>query len=159
MRQKREKMQNGTYMVSSNIIPEIANILCTEETQSLFMEVLEEATTLYRVKISNFVVLRDEFQMVIQTIEETDISLVMQWVKQVFSIRFNRRFNRSGTIWKGRFKSILLRMKDRIIEFIKKLDNLPIRLNLCKEKGEYQYSGAWHIKSNIRHIIKETTIN
>ncbi len=58
--------------------------------------------------------------MVIQTLEETDISLVMQWVKQVFSIRFNRRFSRSGTVWRGRFKSILLKFKEDITKFIEK---------------------------------------
>ncbi len=154
MRKNREKMQNGTYIVKSKIIPEIAEKFCSDETQSMFMEVMEEAIQLYKVEISNFVVLNDEFQMVIKTIEETDISVFMQWVKQVFSIRFNHRFNRNGTIWKGRFKSMLLKIKAEIMKFIKLIDNLPIRLNLCKEKEEYQYSGAWHIKNNIMSIIK-----
>jgi len=62
MRQKREKMQNGTYMVSSSIVPETAEKLCTEETQSLFLDVLEDAMELYKVKISNFIVLKDQFR-------------------------------------------------------------------------------------------------
>jgi len=154
MRKNREKAKDGTYFVKSSIVPETAKELCSEETQSMFMDVLEEAMTKYNIKIENFVVLKDEFQFVIQTIDEADISLVMQWIKQVFSIRFNKKFNRSGTVWRGRFKSILIKVKEKIEEFKKIIDNLPIRLKLCQLKEEFLFSGAYHIKNNIRFIIK-----
>ena len=154
MRTNREKVKDGTYFVKSSIIPETAKELCSDATQSMFMDVLEEAMTKYNIKIENFVVLKDEFQFVIQTIDTADISDVMQWIKQVFSIRFNKKFNRSGTVWRGRFKSILLKIQEKIEEFKEIIDNLPIRLELCRLKEEFIYSGAYHIKNNIRLIIK-----
>ncbi len=115
----RKKMEKAAYFIRSKMVPEIAQSYCSNETQTMFMEVLKEAKKLFKVKISNIAVLEDEFKMVIKNADISDISHFIQWVKQVFSIRFNRRFNRSGTIWNGRFKSILLNKSvpvNRLIE-------------------------------------------
>ncbi len=154
MRTKREKIDNGTYFIKSSIVPETAKQLCSEETQSLFLQVLEEAIIKFNIKIENFIILKDEFQMVIQTIAETDISVVMQWIKQSFSIRFNRRFNRFGTLWRGRFKSVLLKIKRKVDEFINIINELPVKLNLCLESEIFRFSGQYHITNRIKTIIK-----
>ena len=125
MRKNRERKLNGTYFVKSSMIPETAKLLSSEETQYSFMGILEEAMIKFRITIKNFIILKDEFQIVIQTIGKTDISEVMQWVKQKFSIRFNKRFNRSGTVWHSRFKSILLKIKEKVEKFIKIINELP----------------------------------
>ncbi len=159
MRKNREKIEGGTYFVTSSIVPETSEQLCSEGTQSLFMEVLEEAMIKFDIKIENFIILKDEFQIVIQTIGKTDISEVMQWIKQSFSIRFNRRFNRFGTVWRGRFKSVLLKIKEKIKYFIKIINELPIKLNLCLEIADYKFSGQYHIKNRIKTIINKISEN
>jgi len=153
MRKNRERKLNGTYFVKSNIISEIANQICSQETQYMFMEILEEAMIKFKITIKNFIILKDEFQIVIQTIGKTDISEVMQWIKQIFSIRFNKRFNRIGTVWRSRFKSILLKVKENVEKFIKIINELPVKLKLCIAKGEYRFSGLYHIKNRINTII------
>ena len=153
MRKNREKLEGGTYFVKSSVVPETAKQLCSEETQSLFMEVLEEAMIKFDVKIENFIILKDEFQIVIKTIGKTDISVVMQWTKQSFSIRFNRKFNRFGTVWRGRFKSVLLKIKEKVEEFIKIINELPVKLKPCLEEAEFKFSGQYHINNKIKTII------
>ncbi len=159
MRKNREKVEGGTYFVKSSVVPETAQKLCSEETQSIFMEVMEEAMIKFDIIIENFIILKDEFQIVIQTIGKTDISVVMQWIKQSFSIRFNRRFNRFGTVWRGRFKSVLLKIKEKVEEYIKKINELPVKLKLCLEMGEFKFSGQYHINNRIITIIKKIAYN
>ncbi len=155
MRKNREKEDNGTYFVKSSIVPETAKELCSEETQSMFMEVIEHAMVKFNILIENFIILKEEFQIVIKTIGNTDISLVMQWIKQVFSIRFNRKFNRFGTVWTGRFKSVLLKIKEKVQEYVKIINDLPIKLKLCLEADDFHFSGLFHIKNRIKTIIKK----
>jgi len=64
------------------------------------------------------------------------------------------RFNRSGTVWHSRFKSILLKVKENVERFIKIINELPVKLKLCIAKGEYQFSGLYHTKNRIKTIIK-----
>ncbi len=113
MKKNTEKELNSTYFVKSRMIPETAELLSSKETQYMFMEILEEAKIRFRITIRNLIILKDEFQIVIQTIGKTDISEVMKWVKQKFSIRFNKRFNRSGTIWNSRLKKNKLATIDK----------------------------------------------
>ncbi len=68
MRKNREKIEGGTYFVKSSLVPETAKQLCSEETQSLFMEIMEEAIIKFNIVIENFIILQDEFQIVIQFI-------------------------------------------------------------------------------------------
>ena len=153
MRKNRERKLNGTYFVKSSMISETAKLLSSEDTQYMFMGILEEAMIKFKITIKNFIILKDEFQIVIQTIGKTDISEVMQWVKQKFSIKFNKRFNRCGTVWRSRFKSILLKVKEKVDKFIKIINELPVKLKLCIAKGEYRFSGLYHIKNRINTII------
>ncbi len=84
MRKNRKRKLNGIYFVKSSMVPETAKLLSSEDTQYMFMGILEEAM-----------------------------------------IKFNKRFNQSGTVWHSRFKSILLKVKKKVEKFIKIINELP----------------------------------
>ena len=53
MRKNREKIANGTYFVKSSMVPETAKLLSSEDTQQMFMGILEEAMIRYKITIKN----------------------------------------------------------------------------------------------------------
>ena len=71
-----------------------------------------------------------------------DLSYFMKSLKQWFSQRYNALNNTSGSIWTGRFKSILLEPKRELLLTIAGYVDLnSIRAGVVKDPMDYQYCG------------------
>ena len=79
-----------------------------------------------------------------------DISVFMRAVKLRFSRWFNKRHGRRGTLWMGRFKSVLVEGKqtntegaqvDALKVMAAYIDLNPVRAELVEQAGDYRWSG------------------
>ncbi len=70
------------------------------------------------------------------------LSAFMQAVKQRFSQWLNTRDGREGTLWEGRFKSVLVEGTGRTLATIAAyIDLNPVRAGIVQEPGLYRWSG------------------
>jgi len=76
-----------------------------------------------------------------------DISPFMKLLKQCYSISYNQRHSRVGTLWEGRYASILVESESRALSVIAAyIDLNPVRAGIVKDPAEYRWSGygeAW----------------
>lgn len=71
-----------------------------------------------------------------------DISAYMKMVKQRFSIWYNHRHTRIGTLWSERFKSVLVEGSVRALSTVAAyIDLNPVRAGLVEDPGSYRWSG------------------
>ena len=81
-----------------------------------------------------------------------DISVFMRAVKLRFSRWFNKRHGRRGTLWMGRFKSVVVEgSRDPVSSVKNQVDALkvmaayidlnPVRAELVEQAGDYRWSG------------------
>jgi REP element-mobilizing transposase RayT len=71
-----------------------------------------------------------------------DISAFMKLLKQRFSVWFNKRHKRYGTLWSERFKSILVEPKHRVIEAMAAYIDLNcVRAGICSDPKDYRFCG------------------
>ena len=81
-----------------------------------------------------------------------DISVFMRAVKLRFSRWFNKRHGRRGTLWMGRFKSVLVEgsrgqdasvtsQADALKVMAAYIDLNPVRAELVEQAGDYRWSG------------------
>ena len=76
------------------------------------------------------------------TARMADLSKFVQGLKYAFSIWFNRKRGRKGTLWMGRFKSVLLEGEKSVLNKVAAyIDLNPIRAGLVKDPGDYRWSG------------------
>ena len=69
-----------------------------------------------------------------------DISEFMKTLKQRYTMGYNKRHHRKGTLWEGRFQSILVDPKSLPI-LSAYIDLNPVRANLADDPKDYLYSG------------------
>jgi len=70
------------------------------------------------------------------------LSAFMQAVKQRFSQWLNTRDGRAGTLWEGRFKSVLVEGTGRTLATVAAyIDLNPVRAGIVREPGHYRWSG------------------
>jgi hypothetical protein len=71
-----------------------------------------------------------------------NLGCFMQGVKQRFSQWFNGRSGRAGTLWEGRFKSVLVEGKGRTLSIMAAyIDLNPVRAGIVKDPADYRWSG------------------
>jgi REP element-mobilizing transposase RayT len=71
-----------------------------------------------------------------------DISPFMKLLKQCYSISYNHRHSRVGTLWEGRYASILVESESRALAVIAAyIDLNPVRAGIVKDPADYRWSG------------------
>ena len=71
-----------------------------------------------------------------------DVSPFMKLLKQCYSISYNRRHSRTGTLWEGRYASILIEGESRALSTVAAyIDLNPVRAGIVKDPAEYRWSG------------------
>ncbi|PAW65373.1 MAG: hypothetical protein B9S36_00145 [Verrucomicrobiia bacterium Tous-C2TDCM] len=71
-----------------------------------------------------------------------DLSVFMKQLKQRFSIWFNRRMRRKGTLWEDRFKSLLVESEDKaLLTVAAYIDLNPLRAGIVTRIEDYRWCG------------------
>ncbi len=71
-----------------------------------------------------------------------DVSVFMKEVKQRATICYNARHGREGTMWEGRFKSILVEPDSDALEAVAAyIDLNPVRAGMVDDPANYRWSG------------------
>jgi len=71
-----------------------------------------------------------------------DVSPFMKLIKQLYTVSYNRRHQRTGTLWEGRYASILVEAESRALSTIAAyIDLNPVRAGLVHDPAEYRWSG------------------
>ncbi len=71
-----------------------------------------------------------------------DISPFMKLLKQRYSISYNRRHTRTGTLWEGRYASTLVEgARGALTTVAAYIDLNPVRAGIVKDPAEYRWSG------------------
>ncbi len=71
-----------------------------------------------------------------------DVSPFMKLLKQRYSISFNQRHTRTGTLWEGRYASILVEGENRALSTVAAyIDLNPVRAGIVKDPADYRWSG------------------
>jgi REP element-mobilizing transposase RayT len=71
-----------------------------------------------------------------------DISPFMKLLKQCYSISYNQRHARTGTLWEGRYASLLVEGESRALSTVAAyIDLNPVRAGIVRDPAEYRWSG------------------
>ena len=72
-----------------------------------FLELLAQLRDRFGVKVHAYVLMDNHFHLLLET-PEANLSQAMQWLNVSYSVWFNRRHDRAGHLFQGRFKAILV---------------------------------------------------
>lgn len=71
-----------------------------------------------------------------------DLAVFIKELKQRFSIWFNRRHGRSGTLWSAKFRSVLVENSSQALRMVASyIDLNPVRAGLVRDPQDYRWSG------------------
>ena len=99
------------------------SIFKSKKDRERFLECLEKAVERFSLRIHTYCMMGNHYHLLVETLEP-NLSKAMQWIHVSYAAYFNRKRDRVGHLFQGRFKAILVEAD----EYLKQLSRY-IHLN------------------------------
>jgi len=109
------------------------------EDYQRFMELLQEGSTMWNVRIAAFCLMPNHYHLLVQT-PDANLSRFMRHVDGVYTQRFNRLHTCDGTLFRGRYKAILVEADTYLLDVVRYIHRNPLRAGLVSRLDRYPWS-------------------
>jgi putative transposase len=110
----------------------------------LYLHSLGEAATRYDCQIHAYVLMTNHTHLLVTPGSERTVPLVMQSMGRSYVQTLNKKYNRTGTLWQGRYKASLVQDDGYLLACHKYIELNPVRAGLVSSPGDYPYSSFSH---------------
>ena len=123
------------------------DIFRDDEDRKTFLRILSQSLNIYSVKLHAYVLMDNHFHLLVET-PLGNLGEFMRHFNITFTGRFNRRHNRVGHLYQGRYKSILVEKETYLSSLSRYIHLNPIRVKniekmKAKEKIDYLINYVW----------------
>jgi REP element-mobilizing transposase RayT len=114
-------------------------IFVDDRDREIFLEFLGRAVTRFGWSLTAYVLMTNHFHLVVQT-PEPNLSRGMHWLNTAYVVWFNRRHERSGHLFGGRFKAFLIEKETYFTTVLRYVVLNPVRANMVARPEAYRWS-------------------
>ena len=104
-----------------------------------FLEYIEKAVERFSIKIHTYCLMSNHFHLLVET-PEPNLSKAIQWLNVSYAAYFNRKRQRSGHLFQGRFKSVLVEQDEYLKHLSRYIHLNPVRAKVVEGPAEYPWS-------------------
>jgi putative transposase len=115
-------------------------ILMDEADYWFLWEKLLAASEKFRCDVHAYVLMPNHFHLLLTPWQEDGIGKLMQYVGRYYVQYFNRRYDRTGTLWEGRYRGTLLDPRQFLIPCSRYVELNAVRAGMVEGPGEYPWS-------------------
>lgn len=110
----------------------------------LYLHSLDEAARRYDCQIHAYVLMANHTHLLVTPGSERTVPLVMQAMGRGYVQTLNKKYDRTGTLWQGRYKASLVQDDRYLLACHKYIELNPVRAGLVTSPGDYPYSSFAH---------------
>ncbi len=111
-----------------------------EDDYQIYLEYLHEGANTQGVDIHAWVLMTNHVHLLGTSKVEGSISRMMQYVGRHYVRYFNRLYNRTGTLWEGRFNTCLVDSESYFFVCQRYIELNPVRAGIVTDPAAYQWS-------------------
>lgn len=137
-RQLRIEYPDAYYHVTARG-NEQKEIFKSEKDRGKFLSYLESAVKRYGAVIHVWCLMSNHYHLLVET-PLGNLSQIMQHINGAYTNYFNTKRKRSGHLFQGRYKGILVEADEYALELSRYIHLNPVRIGIVKEPGDYKWS-------------------
>ncbi|MCD6295519.1 MAG: transposase [Deltaproteobacteria bacterium] len=111
-----------------------------EEDFQCYLDWLEEYAAAKGCAIHAYVLMTNHVHLFLTPAEEHSASALMKRLGQRYVQYINRTYNRSGSLWEGRFRSCIAQQENYLLICQRYIELNPVRAGMVEHPGEYRWS-------------------
>lgn len=111
-----------------------------EEDYRKYLDALEVASDEYECLVHAYVLMTNHIHLLLTPMTEKSVSLMMQAIGRKYVRYINGAYQRSGTLWEGRYKSALVETEQYLLTCSRYIELNPVRAGMVDAPGQYKWS-------------------
>jgi putative transposase len=115
-----------------------------EQDHRAYLDALREATRLHGVQVHAYALMPSHVHLLVTPQAADSLARAMQTLGRRYVGHFNRRHQRSGTLWEGRFRTMLAETPAFWSALLRYVEQHPLRDGLVEQAADYPWSSAAH---------------
>lgn len=117
-----------------------SDIFRSAEDYDLFLEALSEASGRHALKVNAYVLMTNHVHLMVTPDAADAVSLAMQAIGRRYVYYFNRKYGRTGGLFEGRFRSMIVNTEMYWYRCMRYVELNPVRAQLVAKPDEYRWS-------------------
>src|SRR5690554_1029211 len=114
-------------------------IYLDDNDREVWLDVLAEVCRCYNWVCHAYCLMSNHYHILIET-PESNLSLGMRQLNGVYTQQFNRRHNRVGHVFQGRYKGILVDKESYLLELARYIIFNPVRARMVRKAQQWRWS-------------------
>jgi putative transposase len=105
-----------------------------------YLEKLAAAAEKHECALHAYVLMTNHVHLLVTPVTEEGIGKMMQMVGRYYVQYFNYSYQRTGTLWEGRYKATLVDSEHYLLTCMRYIELNPVRADMVKHPAEYPWS-------------------
>ena len=115
-------------------------VFVAEDDYLFYRDKLVDACDTHKCEICAYVFMTNHVHLLITPQTDQGISKVMQMLGRYYVQYFNHTYQRTGTLWEGRYKGTLIDTERYLLTCYRYIELNPVRAGMVKHPSEYRWS-------------------
>ncbi len=115
------------------------DIFVDDKDRQALLEVVAQALSRFDAEALAYCLMGNHYHFVLHT-RQANLSLLMRHINGVYTQTYNRRHNKVGHLFQGRFKAILVDRDAYLLEVCRYVDLNPVRARMVRKPGSWAWS-------------------
>lgn len=111
-----------------------------EEDYRRYLAALRKAATNCGCHLHAYVLMTNHVHLLLTPERKQSLPLMMQAMGRTYVQRLNERYERSGTLWEGRYKASLVQTDEYLLTCQRYIELNPVRAGMVQAPGDYPWS-------------------
>ncbi len=117
------------------------NIFLDDGDNQKFLELLAEMKIQFNFEVLVYALMSNHYHLLLRT-KEANLSMLMQQLNHAYTMYFNHKYGRVGTLWQGRYSEKFVHDEKYLQVLMKYIEQNPLRAGFCSRIGEYPWASA-----------------
>lgn len=110
----------------------------------IFLGWLRESAKQFNVAIHAYVLMSNHLHLLASPSDLIGLGRMMQWIGRQYVPYFNHKYQRSGTLWQGRYKTAIIDSERYFLTCSRYIELNPVRAGMVAAPADYAWSSYQH---------------
>jgi len=107
---------------------------------NFYLSQLKHYKKKYSFLLYGYCLMPNHIHLIGETIKPLELPKLMQCLHRSYTAYYNKKYNKVGHLWQGRFRAKVIAKDQYLIDCIAYVEQNPVRANLVNNIREYEFS-------------------
>lgn len=109
------------------------------DSYQIFIDILQDTAEMFNLRVAAYCLMPNHYHILVQT-PDANLSRCMRHINGVYTQRYNAKNNSDGSLFKGRYKAILVNGDSYLLQLVRYIHRNPLKAGIADKPEKYKWS-------------------